>query len=165
MEDRLPLLRSSAGRYPHPAITSHHQCFACGKENPDGLNLRFAINPDGVAEGAWQPLQIFSSYPDRIHGGILATMMDSAIVHALFARGIAGVTAELTVRYLHGVGFDSAITVRGWVEASRHRIYQCRAEIIQKDRLAARASAKFMEIREGTPQGKELSTDIRSCRP
>lgn len=150
MEAQLPILRSSAAGLPQLPISSHRQCFACGTDNPTGLNLRFEINPEGVAVGIWQPALAFRSYPDRIHGGILATLMDSAIVHALFARGIAGVTAELTIRYLHSIRVDTGITVRGWIENTRHRVYQCRAEVVQTGKLAARASAKFMEM-PGTP--------------
>jgi acyl-coenzyme A thioesterase PaaI-like protein len=126
----------------------HRECFACGSANPQGLNLRFEIADDGVATALWQPEAAFRSYPDRVHGGVLATLADSAIVHCLFARGIAGVTAELTLRYLHAVRVNDAVAVRGWVESCRHGVYFCKAEILQRARVAVRASARFMAPRE-----------------
>jgi acyl-coenzyme A thioesterase PaaI-like protein len=127
--------------------TLHRECFACGSANPQGLNLRFTIAADGAAIALWQPEAAFRSYPDRVHGGVLATLADSAIVHCLFARGVAGVTAELTLRYLHAVALREAVAVRGWVESCRHGVYFCKAEILQGARVAVRATARFMALR------------------
>lgn len=99
-----------------------------------------------MATAAWQPTAAFRSYPDRVHGGVIATLLDSAIVHALFARGIAGVTAELTVRYLRGVNITDPIQVDARVDFTRHGIYFCSAEVYQAESLAVRSSAKFMPM-------------------
>jgi len=122
----------------------HRDCFACGVCNGTGLNLHFEVGTDGVAAAGWQPSAAFRSYPDRVHGGVIATLLDSAMVHALFARGIAGVTAELTVRYLQSVNVLDPVRVTGWVESDRIGIHLCRAEVHQAGVLAVRASAKFM---------------------
>lgn len=124
----------------------HPQCFACSVCHGHGLNLHFDVGPDGIASAVWKPSDAFGSYPDRIHGGVIATLMDSAMVHALFARDVAGVTAELTVRYQQGVTFHEPVHVTGWVESVRRGIFYCRAEVCQHDRLAAHATAKFMRM-------------------
>lgn len=124
----------------------HHDCFACGVGNQSGLNLHFSVGDDGLATATWQPTAAFRSYPDRVHGGVIATLLDSAIVHALFARGIAGVTAELTVRYLRGVNITDAIRVEARVDFTRRGIYFCSAEVYQAESLAVRSSAKFMRM-------------------
>ncbi|MBN8711411.1 MAG: hypothetical protein BGO12_08225 [Verrucomicrobia bacterium 61-8] len=137
-------------KIPQALADTHRQCFACGECNQGGLNLHFEIGEDGSASGVWQPSDVFRSYPDRIHGGVIATLMDSAIVHALFAREIAGLTAELTIRYLCRINLHDPVHVRGWVEGSRRRIYQCRAEVHQAGVLAVRATAKFMAMPAGS---------------
>jgi acyl-coenzyme A thioesterase PaaI-like protein len=104
------------------------------------------VGPDGVARAAWNPSEEFKSYADRVHGGVIATLMDSAMVHALFARDVAGVTAELVIRYHHEVAFRESVHVTGWVESSRRGVFYCRAEVRQMDRLAAHATAKFMRM-------------------
>ncbi len=129
----------------------HHECFACGVCNRNGLNLHFEVDQNGLAQAVWQPSAQYRSYPDRVHGGVIATLMDSAIVHALFARGVAGVTAELVIRYLHGVAIDAPVHVSGWVESCRHRVYFCQAEVRQGGVLVVRASARFMEMRLPAP--------------
>ena len=129
----------------------HRDCFACGVCNHSGLNLHFEVGADGVATAAWQPTAAFRSYPDRVHGGVIATLLDSAIVHALFARGVAGVTAELTIRFLQSVNVTDPVHVTGRVESNRHGVYLCSAEIHQAGSLAVRATAKFMAMPEAGP--------------
>jgi len=124
----------------------HRDCFACGGLNAHGLKLHFEVDANGVAAAVWQPSAEFLSYADRVHGGIIATLLDSSMVHALFAQGVAGVTAELTIRYLLGVNIDDPIHVSGWVESTRLGIYLCRAEVRQVGNLVVRASAKFVAM-------------------
>jgi acyl-coenzyme A thioesterase PaaI-like protein len=127
---------------------SHQACFACGAGNPTGLNLHFDTDSAGGVLAVWLPTAAFQSYPDRVHGGVISTLLDGAMVHALFARGIAGVTAELTIRYLQSVNVRDAVHIHGSVERHRHGVYLCRAEAHQAGRLAVRASAKFMALPE-----------------
>lgn len=129
-----------------PLEDLHSECFACGICNHAGLNLHFDVAPTGIATAIWKPSPAFRSYPDRVHGGVIATLVDSSIVHALFAKGVTGVTAELTLRYLHSVNLVSPVDVSGWVESHRHGIYLCHAEVRQEGILAVRASAKFMAM-------------------
>jgi len=126
----------------------HDACFACGVANSIGLNLHFDVGNDGVASAVWRPSPAFRGYPGRVHGGVMATMLDSSIVHTLFARGIAGVTAEMNLRFLHPVNLRDPVTVRGWVESSRHGLYLCSAEARQNALIVVKASAKFMPWRE-----------------
>jgi acyl-coenzyme A thioesterase PaaI-like protein len=125
---------------------SHLECFACGVCHGTGLHLHFEVGADGVALAVWQPSPVFRSYPDRVHGGVIATLLDSSMVHALFARGVAGVTAEMTIRYLGSVNVADPVRVTGWVESCRMGIHLCRAEVRQSGRLVVRASAKFMAM-------------------
>jgi len=129
----------------------HRECFACGISNHNGLNLHFDVGADRVASAVWQPSPAFRSYPDRVHGGVIAALLDSAIVHALFARCVAGVTAELTIRYLQSVNVTNPVRVTGWIESNRHGVYLCGAEAHQAGLLAVRASAKFMAMPISSP--------------
>ncbi|MEI6034357.1 MAG: PaaI family thioesterase [Verrucomicrobiae bacterium] len=131
----------------------HRDCFACGVCNHSGLNLHFDVGADGVATAVWQPSAAFRSYSDRVHGGVIATLLDSAIVHALFAGGVAGVTAELTIRYLQSVNVTDSVHVTGWVESNKHGVYLCSAEVHQAGWLAVRACAKFMAMPDAAISG------------
>ena len=130
---------------------SHRDCFACGGFNVHGLKLHFEVDDNGVAAADWQPSAAFLSYADRIHGGVIATLLDSSMVHALFAMSVTAVTAELTIRYLESVNVMGMVHVSGWVESKRHGIYLCRAEVHQGGVLAVRASAKFVAMPDLPP--------------
>lgn len=123
---------------------SHQECFACGAANAAGLRLRFQPGADGGVAAIWEPAPAFRSYPDRVHGGVLATLVDSAIVHALFAHGVAGVTAELNIRYLRSVSAERPVRVTARVDCARHGLFLCSASLEQDEALAVRATAKFM---------------------
>jgi myo-inositol-1(or 4)-monophosphatase len=45
------------------------------------------------------------SFPDTVHGGILATALDAAMVHALFAEGVSARTARMDAALL-GISFS-----------------------------------------------------------
>ena len=124
----------------------HRDCFACGAGNPCGLQMHFECDSTGVASACWQPTSAFLSYADRVHGGVIATLLDSSMVHALFAVGVTAVTAELTIRYLQSVRVVDRVHVSGWVESKRHGVYLCRSEVHQGGVLAVRASAKFVAM-------------------
>jgi acyl-coenzyme A thioesterase PaaI-like protein len=125
---------------------SHRGCFACGPGNDKGLGLRFEITSDGAATALWEPSDSYRSYPDRLHGGVIATLLDCAMVHALFARGISAATAEMTIRYHQSVGLRRPLHLTGSVIAERHGLFICRAELHQGGMHMARASGKFMCI-------------------
>lgn len=130
---------------------SHADCFACGVTSPNGLGLHFLVGEDGVARATWQPTPVFRSYPDRVHGGVLATLLDSAIVHALFAQGVAGVTAELNLRFLDKVDPGEPVEVTGRLENQRRGVYFCAAEVAQRGAVVVRALGKFMPMPGGVP--------------
>ena len=77
---------------------------------------------------------------------MIATLLDSVIIHALFARDVAGVTAEMTIRDLKSVTLIEPVQVTGRVVSGRHGVLLCHAELYQNETIAACASAKFMAL-------------------
>ena len=78
-----------------PARDLHRYCFACGVSNTQGLRLHFEVDEEGVAQTVWQPSPRFENYPGACPWRVVATLLDGAMVHTLFERGIKGGTAEL----------------------------------------------------------------------
>jgi acyl-coenzyme A thioesterase PaaI-like protein len=122
----------------------HPACIVCGSENPYGLRLVLLPCPDGSVLGSFQPRASYEGYSGRLHGGILAALLDGAMTHCLFARGCAAVTADLRVRFRHPVTTDGRLIVRAWVRRTYPPLYLMAAEIIQNDQIKATAEAKFM---------------------
>ena len=121
----------------------HPNCFACAPDNKHGLGVIFHLDDEGITHASWQPSPIFQSYDGRIHGGILATLIDASMVHALFGRGIAGVTVEMTVRYHAPVRLGMPVEVSTRLDGQKLGVYFLASEVHQNGALSAKAHAKF----------------------
>src|SRR5438874_13491894 len=90
-------------------------CFACGRKNPIGLQLRFEREPDGVV-ARYAPRPEDAGFPGVLHGGVLVTLLDEAMAWAMYARSYAlGVTAKMETRYRRAATLDDALVVRARV--------------------------------------------------
>lgn len=122
----------------------HPTCFACRPVAKGGLGLSFDVRADGSVASAWTCPRGGESYPGIVHGGLLATTLDSAMVHALFARGIVARTGELNVRFCRPVVFGEATTVIARLCETHPPLFHLEAEIRQAGVLCVRAKGKFM---------------------
>jgi tRNA-Thr(GGU) m(6)t(6)A37 methyltransferase TsaA len=122
----------------------HPHCFACSDPAEGGLGLAFRVLPDGAVQATWTAPLGAESYPGIVHGGLTATLLDAAMVHALFARGIAGLTGDLRIRYRSPVCIGSPVTVRAWLTSDFDPGFALAAEIRQGASLCAEANGKFM---------------------
>ena len=121
----------------------HTTCFACGIENKHGLHLEFKDGPDGCSCNVSIP-PYFQSYEGVVHGGIVATVLDAAMVHSLRGQcGDAPVTCRLEVRYLRAVPPDENITVKACRKGKRGRIVLADAELLCSGICYARARGAF----------------------
>lgn len=124
---------------PHPL---HADCWACGR-NHCGLNLRFVRCGDAV-EATFNCDSRYAGYNGILQGGIVASILDSAMTNCLFHCGVTALTAELTVRYRHPVLCDQVAVVRACVTDNRGELWVLHAELRQDGHLKAQAAAKFL---------------------
>ncbi len=124
----------------------HAGCFACRPVDRGGLGLAFTVQADGSVATEWICPPGGESYTGIVHGGLLATALDSAMVHALFARGIVARTGELTVRYRQSVRVGEPVTVSARHRGANHPLHHLEAELRQAGVLCAHARAKFMAV-------------------
>ena len=123
----------------------HHRCLLCGAANDLGLGLRFSVQPDGSVLARFACSDTFQSYPETLHGGVISALLDAAMTNALFAVGIVGLTAELSVRFLAPVVLNQDALVRAVIERDCDPLYYLRAGLEQHGQLMARATAKFLD--------------------
>ena len=122
----------------------HANCVVCGQDNPRGLGIRFNLSPDGSVWGNLRCPDDLVGYPGRLHGGMVASLLDGVMIHCLFAHGYLGVTARLNVRYHHPVITQEEITVRGWIEEAKTTLFATESELEQDGRICASATARFV---------------------
>ena len=122
----------------------HKTCLVCGKPHSGGLHARFQMRKDGSVEASLSCGTTNAGYKKLVHGGIIASLLDGAMINCLFSYGIAAVTGEMTTRILHPVPVQASIIVRGWLEKNREPLYILKAELCHNGRISAKASGKFV---------------------
>lgn len=123
--------------------TCHAGCIACRAPSEGGLGLRFHAEEDGSVVAAFACHAQYCGHPGRLHGGIIATLLDAAMTHSLFARHIRGYTARLNIRYRHPVEVEKEARVRAWINRCHQQLFELSAEVTQDGRVCAAADAKF----------------------
>ena len=101
-------------------------CFACGKENADGLHLEFDCTGEHVQTTLAFPKK-FQGYSDIVHGGLISTVLDETMVTLLNRMGHFAVTAELSVRFLSPLSVGQPMTVTAGLVEARGRIFRVAA--------------------------------------
>jgi uncharacterized protein (TIGR00369 family) len=117
-----------------------------------GLGLRFSKLGEGRVEDTTTCPEAWEGYPGLVHGGIIASLLDGAMTNALFARGVAAVTGELSVRYRGPLRLGRATRILGEVTRSRPPLHLARARIFQDGELRVEGEGKFM-ARDGSKSG------------
>lgn len=130
---------------------THRHCYACGAPERGGLGLEFITQADGSVAATWQCPPNYQSYEGILHGGVIATLLDGAMVHALFAQGVVAHTADLHVRYRHPVIIGQEIQITARKDTASGPLHVLSAEIAQNGVVCASARAKFMQASALTP--------------
>lgn len=89
----------------------------------------------------------FQGYPGKLHGGIVSTLLDSAMVQALLVEGIEAVTADLQVRFILPVELGKEAKVTGECRLHKGPIHHMTACLMQGGKVRATARARFFETR------------------
>ena len=123
----------------------HDTCLLCGNKNPIGFKLKFDVEQAGMVSSEFFCHFRFEGYKGYLHGGVIASIIDSAMTNCLFSQGLAAVTAELSVKYGTPVRCGKPAIVRAWIVKSFPPLHSLRSEIAQNGAVVVTAEAKFME--------------------
>ncbi|MDD4050491.1 MAG: PaaI family thioesterase [candidate division Zixibacteria bacterium] len=127
---------------------AHPFCVACSDENPDGFHLKFAQIDQRTVEAEFSCQGAYEGYPGRLHGGVIALLIDSAMTNCLFALGSVAITAELNLRYLEPILTACPATVRARQIRTAHGLHYLEAEVIQEGKTKVAATGTFMDVRD-----------------
>ena len=128
------------------------RCFVCGPGNPEGLRLEFRMDKGrGEAEAEVIFPERYQGWEGVVHGGLLATVLDEAMIKAAWGKGLRCVTGEMTVRYMKPARTPVAYRVIGRVTGDKKdKMVFAESEIIGADgESVARATGKLFRVREG----------------
>ncbi len=113
--------------------------------NPFSFKLAFEKNRDGTVSTHFTGDHELEGYEGLMHGGILSTLLDTAMAHCLLAKGIEAMTGELNVRFITPVTSNSTLKIKAWVVSSLPPLYHLKSQIEVAGCLVCKAKAKFME--------------------
>ena len=134
-------IADAAGR--RYAFADHH-CFACGATNPIGMGLEIALG-EGEASTSWTVGDDYVGWTDRVHGGIVATLLDEVMCWAPASDDAWAVTAEMSVRFRSPAAPGEKLDATARVIGKRRRIYEVAGEVRAPDgRLVAEGRGTYL---------------------
>ncbi len=129
-------------------FSDDQNCFVCGKKNAAGLQLEFSENrQNGESEASVVFPARLQGWQNTVHGGLLATVLDEALVKAAGAAGYKCVTAEITVRYKMPAMTGVPYRASGKVLGARGRIVLAESRICDaQGQVLAQATGKLFKV-------------------
>ena len=124
-------------------------CLVCGTENKLGLKASFYELDNNELVAIYKPLDEHQSYPERLHGGISATILDETLGRAITIEEetIWGVTVELNIKYKKPVPLDQELKVVAKVTRNTSRIFEGEGKIILANGdIAVTAKGKYLKM-------------------
>jgi len=126
-------------------IEAAPMCFACGVDNPIGLNIRFKVQGDQCS-GIFTPNENHVGFSDTVHGGIIYTALDDVTANILYQQGRKAHTAKSEIRYRQPARVGDKLMLKGWIETERRRLIILKGEIRRAadDVVVAECESSFM---------------------
>jgi uncharacterized protein (TIGR00369 family) len=125
-------------------LEDDYHCFVCGEKNPYGLHLKFSIH-EGKVSSEFVPQKIHQGYKNIVHGGIISTILDEAMVKAALMQGIPAITAEITVRFKNPLTVGETAIIEAIITNMNKKIIETSARIKKTDEtLIAEGHAKLL---------------------
>ncbi len=125
-------------------------CLVCGLRNGLGLSASFYELEGGELLGVFTPGEQHQSYPGRLHGGLVSTILDETIGRALMmgeATQFWGVTVEISVRFKKPAPLGEELRVIGRITADGKRLFEGTGELLLPDgTIAAEARGRYLKM-------------------
>src|SRR6476646_2523664 len=123
-------------------------CFACGKDNPHGMHLKFFLDRErNHFVSHFRLSKRYTGPPGHCHGGIIATILDDAMGKVNKLHHVIALTKEMTVEYLKPVPLHKPLHVEGREVSVHGRQHINTAEILnEKGEVLARSRGTFIAI-------------------
>jgi acyl-coenzyme A thioesterase PaaI-like protein len=147
-----PAVRKIAAVERHGLLQLPHTagCLVCGRDNPHGLRLDLHVDPaSGVVRVAFTPRPEHIGFEGVVHGGVIATVLDEAMVWcATWAGRRFCVCAELTTRFKREAAVGRALVVETKIESNRPRLITTAGDVrdAETGEPVATGSAKYVPV-------------------
>ena len=130
----------------------HKNCFACGANNGMGLGLKFYKHEGGTVFGKFFADPKYEGYSGIIHGGIVATLLDSAMTHCLLMQGIPALTGRLSIKYSTPIRTGTVVKLEARIVDQFHEMFILEGKAWVEGKKVASAEAKYRSMKRGVNQ-------------
>jgi uncharacterized protein (TIGR00369 family) len=128
-------------------LKDNQRCYVCGKDNPSGLNVQFSFDHTaGTITGRFTPRREHEGWEGIVHGGIIAALMDEAMVKLAAHLGKPAVSAEITVKFKARVASGEELVVTGKIVKESRRLIEAEATVEKGLIVVAEAKGKLLRI-------------------
>lgn len=123
-------------------------CLVCGRENPHGLHLSLHVDAAGVVSTDFTPAPTQIGFQGVTHGGVLATVLDEAMVWAATWAGKRFcLCGEMAVRFRRPALVGQPLRVEARVELSRSRIVRTTGTVLDATgQVVAEATGTYVPL-------------------
>ena len=124
-------------------------CYICGMDNPYGMKAQFYNMEDGSVISPITYKNFHQSFPQRVHGGLIVTILDELACRAYWHDGNyqLGVTTNLEIKYKRPVPYDIEVLAHGVVIEDKSRMFKTQAKLLDKDgTLFAEGIATYLKL-------------------
>ncbi len=125
-------------------------CVVCGMDNPIGFRAQFYNMEDGSVVTPFRYQEEHQSFPQRVHGGLIATMLDELGLRAMWTKSsedVFGVTMSMDVKYRKPVPYGEELLGRGIVVKDTPKFAVIKSEIMdRKGIFLANAEVKYIKL-------------------
>jgi uncharacterized protein (TIGR00369 family) len=124
-------------------------CLVCGRDNPHGLHLHLHVDDgSGRVETLFTPQPHHIGFEGIVHGGVVATVLDEAMVWAATWQGRRFcVCGEMTVRFRQSPPIGEPLRITAEVSQYRPRLVQTMGAVTDSaGRTIATASGKYVPL-------------------
>lgn len=126
------------------SLQDDNYCFVCGEANHIGLRLKFTFDA-GKAFAEFIPQKSHQGYKDIVHGGIISTILDEAMVKAALMQGLPAITGEITVRFRNVLFTEEKTVVEAFIEKMNRKIIDASSVLRKTDNtIIAEGKAKLL---------------------
>ncbi len=133
-------------------VNLHRNCFACSSNDGIGLGLKFYKNEDGAVFGNFFADPKYEGYSGIIHGGIIATLLDSAMTHCLLMKDIPALTGRLSIKYSIPIRTGTVVKVEARIVDQLHEMFILQGKALVDGKRVASAEAKYMTMKRRVHQ-------------
>jgi len=113
-------------------LSDDKYCFACGTLNPIGLRMEVAYR-EGKAISRLAVRREFQGWKNIVHGGVVATILDEIMAHAVTHYAGKAVTTTLQITYRIPMHVGQEIQAEGYIVQRKSRGALAKGEIRRVD--------------------------------